>query len=161
MVSLESTTWVGDWVWGIPLILSNILIHVVGLNLIGAVVLGAYAGKLRKRAASIDFIIVVGVTSVLTISLHGLESVTWGAAYLLLGALSDYKAAMLYSLGAMTTYGHASVHLNSRWELLGTMEALQGMLLFGLTTAFLFSIFGAVSPLKGRQIGTWIRERTR
>jgi len=161
MASLESTTWVGDWAWGVPLILANLLIHVVGLNLIGAFALGDYAGKLHKRGASIDFIMVVGVTSVLTISLHGLESVTWGAAYLLLGALGDYKAAMLYSLDAMTTYGHTNVHLNSHWELLGAMEALQGMLLFGLTTAFLFSIFCAVSPFKNHQIGTWILQKER
>ena len=68
---------------------------------------------------------------------------------------------MLYSLGAMTTYGHTSVHLNPQWELLGAMEALEGMLLFGLTTAFLFSIFRAVSPFKNYQIATWIPERAR
>jgi hypothetical protein len=159
MASLESTTWVGDWAWGVPLILANLLIHVVGLNLIGAIVLGDYAGKLRKRVASFDFIMVIGVTSVLTISLHGLESLIWGAVYLLLGALGDYKTAILYSLEAMTTYGHTNIHLNSHWELLGAMEALQGMLLFGLTTAFLFSVFSAVSPLKSHQIGSWIAER--
>jgi hypothetical protein len=161
MASLESTTWVGDWAWGVPLILANLLIHVVGLNLIGAFVLGDYAGKLRKRAASIEFVMVVGVTSVLTISLHGLESATWGAAHLFLGALSNYKAAMLHSLEAMTAYGHTNIHLNSHWELLGAMEALQGMLLFGLTTAFLFSIFTAVSPLRNHQIGTWILQKAK
>jgi hypothetical protein len=161
MASLESTTWAGDWAWGVPLILANLLIHVVGLNLIGALVLGDYANILRKRAASFDFIMVVGVTSMLTILLHGLESVIWGAAYLILGALNDYKTAMLYSLGAITTYGHAGIHLKSHWELLGAMEALQGMLLFGLTTAFLFSIFCAVSPLKNHQIGTWVLQKTR
>jgi len=159
MASLEATTWVGDWVWGVPLILANLLIHVVGLNLIAAFVLGDYAGKLRKRAASFDFIMVVGVTSVLTITLHGFESATWGIAYLLLGALSDYKTAMRYSLDAMTTYGHTNVYLNSHWALLGAMEALQGMLLFGLTTAFLFWIFGAISPLNNHQIGRWIPKR--
>ena len=161
MAPLESTTWVGDWAWGVPLILANILIHVVGLNLISALVLGDYASKLRKHFVSIDFIMVVGATSMLIVLLHGIESVTWGTAYLVLGALNDYKAAMLYSLGAMTTYGHARVHLNSRWELLGTMEALQGMLLFGLTTAFLFSIFTAISPLKNREIGAWVLQKTK
>ena len=161
MASLESTTWVGDWAWGIPLILANLLIHVIGLNLIGAFVLRDYTGNVRKRVASIDFIVVVGVTSVLTISLHGLESAIWGVAYLLLGALGNYKAAMLYSLGAITTYGHTNIHLNSGWELLGAMEALQGMLLFGLTTAFLFSIFTAVSPLRNHQIGTWTLQKAK
>jgi len=148
MVSLESMPWVGDWAWGIPLIVANLVMHVVGLSLIGAFVLGDYASILRNRTASVDFVMVVGVTAVLTILFHALESTTWGAAYVLLGALNDKKTAMLYSLGAMTTYGHANIHLNPPWELLGAMEALQGMLLFGLTTAFLFSIFHVVSPLK-------------
>jgi hypothetical protein len=161
MASLESTTWVADWAWGVPLILTNLLIHVAGLNLIGAFVLGDYASKLRKRVVTIDFVIVIGVTSVLTIILHGLESVIWGAAYLILGALSDYKIAMLYSLEATTTYGHTNIYLNSHWALLGAMEALQGMLLFGLTTAFLFSIFTAVSPLRNHQIGTWILQKAK
>jgi hypothetical protein len=84
-----------------------------------------------------------------------LESATWVVAYLLLGALSDQRTAMLYSLGAMTTYGHSNVHLKPHWELLGAMEALQGMLLFGLTTAFLFSIFREVSPVKTSQVAKW------
>ena len=85
MASLESLPWVGDWAWGVPLIVANILTHVVGLSLIGAFVLGDHASMLRKRAASVDFAAVVTVTSVLTISLHALESATWGAAYLFLG----------------------------------------------------------------------------
>jgi hypothetical protein len=69
------------------------------------------------------------VTAVLTILLHALQSTAW-AAYILLEALSDNK--ILYSLGAMTTCSHANIHLNSQWELLGAMEPLEKMLLFGL-----------------------------
>jgi len=46
---------------------------------------------------------------------------------------------MLYSIGAMTTFGHANLHLSDRWQMLGALEALNGMLLFGLTTAFLYA----------------------
>ncbi len=42
---------------------------------------------------------------------------------------------MLYSLNAITTYGHSDVHLSGHWQLMGALEALNGMLLFGLTTA--------------------------
>jgi hypothetical protein len=47
---------------------------------------------------------------------------------------------MLYSLGAMTTFGNAGVLLEYRWRLLGTIEALGGWLLFGLSTAFMFGM---------------------
>jgi hypothetical protein len=39
----------------------------------------------------------------------------------------------------MTTYGHANIYLAEHWRLMGALEALNGMMLFGLTTAFLFS----------------------
>jgi len=55
------------------------------------------------------------------------------------GALPDIKSAILYSLNAMTSYGHANLYLASRWQMLGALEALSGWILFGLTTAFLFS----------------------
>ena len=40
--------------------------------------------------------------------LHGLEGTLWAVSYVLLGAVLDGKSAMLYSLSAMTSYGHAS-----------------------------------------------------
>ena len=82
--------------------------------------------------------------------LHGVEGIAWAVAYRLLGALPDNKSAMLYSLSAMTTYGHATISLEDRWQLMGALEALNGMLLFGLTTAFLFAMIQRVWPLGNR-----------
>jgi len=64
--------------------------------------------------------------------LHGLEAQLWATAFWLLGALPDYRSAVLYSLNAMTSYGHTNLYLDRRWELMGALEALNGMLLFGI-----------------------------
>jgi hypothetical protein len=61
-------------------------------------------------------------------------------AYRITGALSQLKTAILYSLNAMTSYGHENLVLAPRWQLLGALEALNGWILFGLTTAFLFTV---------------------
>jgi hypothetical protein len=53
---------------------------------------------------------------------------------------------MLYSLSALTTYGHANIFLEDKWQMMGALEALNGMLLFGLTTAFLFAMIQRVWP---------------
>jgi hypothetical protein len=71
----------------------------------------------------------------------------WAASYRLLGALSDSRSAMLYSLNAMTSYGHTNLQLENRWHLMGAMEALNGWLLFGLTTAFLFAVIDRIWSL--------------
>ena len=47
---------------------------------------------------------------------------------------------MLYSLSAMTSYGHENFELARNWQLMGSLEALNGWILFGLTAAFLFTI---------------------
>jgi len=82
--------------------------------------------------------------------LHGVEAAAWAAAYRLLGALPNTRSAMLYSLSAMTSYGHANLFLEEQWQLMGALEALNGMLLFGLTTAFLFALIQRVWPLGSR-----------
>jgi hypothetical protein len=46
----------------------------------------------------------------------------------------------------MTSYGHATLFLAPHWQMMGALEALNGMMLFGLTTAFLFSVVQAVWP---------------
>jgi hypothetical protein len=47
---------------------------------------------------------------------------------------------MLYSPNAITSYGHTNLNLENHWHLMGALEALNGRLLFGLTTAFLFGM---------------------
>ena len=90
------------------------------------------------------FIVVMGAVALLATVLHGLEGTLWAASYRLLDALPDGRSAMLYPLSAMTTYGHASLFLEDRWQLMGALEALNGTMLFGLTTAFLFAMIREV-----------------
>jgi len=73
----ESMTWIGNWAWGVPLIIVNVLMHVVGLNLVGQFVLGDYASALRKGSAALEFVVVVATTALFMISLHAIEAMTW------------------------------------------------------------------------------------
>jgi hypothetical protein len=93
--------------------------------------------------------VVMSVTSLLVTLLHGIEAGIWAVAYRVLKALPDNRAAMLYSLSAITSYGHVNLFLKDEWQLMGALEALNGMLLFGISTAFLFSIIQRVWPLEG------------
>jgi hypothetical protein len=104
----------------------------------------------ERRHPTALFVVVMGATTILATSLHAVEAGIWAATYRLLGALPDDKSAMLYSLSAIISYGHAGLFLGDRWQLMGPMEALNGWLLFGLTTAFLFGMFDRVWLLSNR-----------
>src|SRR5215469_4881545 len=142
-----ATTWIGNWVWSLPLIVLTAVVHVCGLAVIADQVLTIVGEPTVRRRFLLRFTIAMGTTSLLATLLHGIEAMFWAAAYRILGAVPDRRTAMLYSLSAMTTYGHANIFLEARWQLMGALEALDGMLLFGLTTAFMFAMIQRVWPL--------------
>jgi hypothetical protein len=99
------------------------------------------------------FVAATSVTVLAATALHGLEGVIWAFAYLSVGALPDYRTAMLYSISAITSYGHAGIFLADHWKMMGALEALNGMILFGLTAAFLFAMIRQLWPGGGRDSG--------
>jgi hypothetical protein len=151
MNPIDISPWIGDWAWSLPLIVLTMVIHVCGLALIGGRFVAVLGEFLDQHSFMPKFAMVIGGTALLATLLHGIEGAIWAAAYRFLGALPDNRSAMLYSLSAMTTYGHANLYLKDRWQLMGALEALNGMLLFGLTTAFLFAMIQRVWPLGSRQ----------
>jgi len=135
--------WTADWAWSLPIVLLTVLGHSFGLLLVQdrvVPVLARGAHRFRRR-----FGLTISATMLLVIMLHAVEATAWAGAYVGLGALPEMKSAMLYSLEAMTTYGHAAIDLAPHWRLMGALEALNGMILFGLTTAFLFSVIQGIS----------------
>jgi hypothetical protein len=138
--------WGMDWVWGLPLIVLTVVIHAFGLAVINKSVNSSLATPGRLPRLFVASIVVMGGTALWAAILHGFEGFLWAAAYRVLGALKDNRSAVLYSLGAMTTYGHSNISLAPGWQMMGTLEALDGWILFGLTTAFLFSIMQRAWP---------------
>ena len=151
MSPVEATTWSGNWAWALPLIVLTVVIHVYGLAIINGRIVRVLSGSVERPGFMPRFVVAMSVAALMATLLLGVEAATWAAAYRLLGALPDNKQAMLYSLSALTSYGHANLFLKAHWQLMGALEALNGMMLFGLTTAFLFSMIQMVWPLGSRQ----------
>jgi hypothetical protein len=149
MNAVDVGAWNANWAWSLPLIVLNVVIHVIGLAVINGSVVPVLSAAMERHRFMPAFALLMGVTALLATVLHGIEAATWATACWLLGALPDAKSAMLYSLSAMTT-SHAGLFLEAHWQLIGALEALSGMLLFGLTTAFLFAMIQKVWPLGSR-----------
>jgi hypothetical protein len=149
-ISEVSATWSTDWVWGCPLIVLTVIIHVLGLGYVSRKAIQIYQNDGKdRRYPQAALAVVLGSSALLATVLHALETGIWAAAYCLIGTMPNYRLGMLYSLGAMTTYGNQDLHLKGEWRLLGTIEALNGWLLFGLSTAFLFWLIQEVTSISG------------
>jgi hypothetical protein len=132
--------WNGSWAWGLPLILLNVIFHVIGLGLVHAKGVGILSIVKNDCRFLYVFALVMGVTAILATLLHASEACIWAGAFRALGVFSDNKSAMLYSLSAITTFGHAELSLAPHWRLMGALEALNGTILFGCTSAFLYGM---------------------
>ncbi len=132
--------WKSDWLWGALLIVVTVIFHAY---ILGELNRGVRFLLGRSRQHPLTRVIsefVIGGSALCATVLHGAEAGIWAIAYCLLGALADPKGAMLYSISVMTTVGGSNLRLEDRWMLLGPLEALNGWILFGLTTAFLFAV---------------------
>lgn len=142
--------WSNDWAWGLPLVALTVLVHAFSLVVIRDRVVLELPLLLRARRSEFVLALLMIATVLLLTVLYAVEASAWAEAYVLLGARADFASTMLYSLSAMTSYGHASVFLAKHWQLMGAIEALNGMLPFGLSTAFPFAVLREHWPTRPR-----------
>jgi hypothetical protein len=124
--------WGADWAWGLPLIVLTVMFHVVGLRFIKRCVDRRIQYVAKHQTLSL------GVVTLCTTLLHVVEVAIWAFMFLFLGAVTDRPTAVLYSLNALTAFGHTDVELQRKWQLMGAIESLNGWILFGLSAAYLF-----------------------
>lgn len=139
--------WEPDWAWGLLLVALTLVIHAFGLVAIGLALTRAEA-LIRSQDWRLSSVtataLLIGVVGWMLAVLHGLEAAVWAIAYLVLGAVASPADAMLYSVDSITTRGASGLSLQPHWRLMGALEAANGMLLFGISTAFLFAVLERV-----------------
>lgn len=144
--------WDLNWAWSILLIAVTIAIHATGIIFIARATARFWSAPSDAGGGFLDTIagaILAIVTVTLALAaLHAIESGVWAVAYVSLGALPSPADASLYSLDSMTTRGAAGLVLAPKWRMLGAIESANGLLLFGISTAFLFAIMARL--LRGR-----------
>jgi hypothetical protein len=142
-----SAIWGMDWMLGVPTTLILIAFHVSGIGGIEWILRGI--DRRRQRARTVwYFLMLVLLSAILLLSMHCLEAGAWAGLYWRIGALGDFQTSLLYSLNAFTSYGHENTQLSNNWRLLGAIESMNGVMIFGLTTAFLFNTMLEFRPVK-------------
>jgi hypothetical protein len=64
----------------------------------------------------------------------------WAWLYGLLGAFADFETAMYFSGVTFTSLGYGDVVLEGRVRLLAPLQAANGLMMYGITTALFFAI---------------------
>jgi hypothetical protein len=140
-----------NWTWSLSLIALTIVFHAAAMAAMALALVDIYARvtrwRLPLRHVFAILVGLIGAVGLVLAILHGIEASVWAAAYWRLGALGSFQDAVLYSLDSMTTRGASGLALQPHWALMGALEAADGMLLFGISTAFVFAVMQAYWPI--------------
>ena len=143
-----------NWTWGLSLIVLTIAMHGAGVILMALRGLSIRARietrNLTLRHVAAIQIGLIGTVGLLLVALHGVEAALWAAAYWWLGALNSPADAILYSVDTMSTRGASGLRLEPHWRMMGALEGMDGMLLFGISTAYIFAMMQAYWSLMTR-----------
>jgi hypothetical protein len=83
---------------------------------------------------------VMMIVTLVTAAAHLTQIALWAIAFLLVGEISTFEMAFYCSAENYTALGYGDIVLSERWRLLGPLEAINGLLLFGLSTAVMFAV---------------------
>jgi voltage-gated potassium channel Kch len=124
----------------------TVLIHTFGLIAITHVMASLVArfrmhGRRSRVMAMIS--IVFGLFAVLTVEIW-----LWAIFYLLIGAFPDIATALYFSTVTFSTLGYGDVLPPERWRQLAALEAVNGFLLIGWSTAYLIAASTRVGPFR-------------
>ena len=121
--------------------LCNIAIHA----LIMTVLIHA-ARRAGDRKASTRLLLIIVMTAAVSILMiaHTSEVIVWALAYHVVDAAPAAAKLMYFAFVNYTTLGYGDVVPVEGWQLLGPMTAMNGVLLFGWSTAVIFEILRRV-----------------
>jgi len=89
------------------------------------------------------------VTTVLGLFfVHTLEVWAWAAAYVLIGVVSDLESALYFSTITFSTLGYGNVVPLAEWRIFTALEAVNGFLLIGWSTAYLVAASTRHGPFR-------------
>jgi hypothetical protein len=97
--------------------------------------------------------VMVPIVSALMI-VHFLEVFVWALAYLFVDATPAGHDVLYFAFVNYTTLGYGDITPVKRWNLLGPLTAMNGVLLFGWSTAFIYAVLRRVLAHIIPDIGT-------
>jgi hypothetical protein len=116
----------------------NIVMHALVMAAVVRV-----AQTVGAKNTSQPWLHVIGVmiaTVLVLMAAHTSEVLVWSLAYAIVGAAPAGVDLVYFAFVNYTTLGYGDVIPLERWRLLGPMTAMNGVLLFGWSTAVIFEV---------------------
>jgi voltage-gated potassium channel len=127
-----------------------LLLHVAGILLMAEWVL-QYRQYFEQQGARIhvSFLMIILFSGIML--LHVAEASLWAVFYYSRELFPDFETSLYFSLVSYAAIGYGDVLLPRNWRLLGAIEGVSGLLLCGISTAFIFAVINVMFKARIQQ----------
>jgi hypothetical protein len=130
----------------------NITIH--ALVMVAVIKAIRFADEWATTRGSLRLIAVMIATVIVLMMAHLAEVIVWSLIYAIVNAAPAGTDLIYFAFVNFTTLGYGDVMPVKRWYLLGPMTAMNGVLLFGWSTAVIFEVLRITLTTSGKDVGT-------
>ena len=123
---------------GAAVCICNITIH--SLLMTAVVSVSRSTSTMRASHPSLLLTWVMIATALVLMAAHTCEVIVWALAYRIVDAAPAGSGLIYFAFVNYTTLGYGDVLPKADWQLLGPMTAMNGVLLFGWSTAVIFQV---------------------
>jgi hypothetical protein len=127
----------------------NIAIH--ALVMLVVISVARIAGETTAPRQSLRLVAVMIATVLVLMIAHFAEVFVWSLSYATVGAAPKGADLIYFAFVNYTTLGYGDVTPVERWRLLGPMTAMNGVLMFGWSTAVIFEVLQKVLMESSRE----------
>ncbi len=135
----------GQMIWGTVMLGACLLLHICFL-IADIKLLKWLHGKLWASGQVFSTIVMLGAATIVIVLSHSAQIWLWAITLIAFGAFSEPGSAVYFALVTYTTLGYGDVVLAENIRLYGALASVTGLLGFGLSTAFLVTVFGKLLP---------------
>ena len=128
-----------------------VVIHVIGIVYLGEQIIRRRELIEERIGLFSGAFLLISIFSFL-ITLHVGEAAIWAVFYARAELFKDFETSLYFSLKSYSTVGYGDVLLPQNWRLLGTIEGISGVLLCGLSAAFLFAIVDGLFRFRVKRV---------
>jgi hypothetical protein len=132
--------------FGSAVSLTNIAVHAMAMLVVIRTARGAAANWLSLPALRVALVMIATVAVLM--AAHMSEISIWSLAYATVGATAEGADRLYFAFVNFTTLGYGDIVPVPRWRLLGPMTAMNGVLLFGWSTAVIFEVLSVALERK-------------
>lgn len=127
-----------------------LIVHVVGIMVMAEWLLER-RDYFERNATKRHFAVLIIILFSGVVFLHLVQTALWALFYYVQGLFNDFETALYFSMVSFATIGYGDVLLPSKWRLLGVIEGFAGVILVGISTAFIFAVVNAILQLRLQQ----------